>query len=86
MGQVSKVVSSKEAIIQDKSGGAQIQLGGAQIPREQLSKSIAGTHTDIIHHEQISCTDRFRRIDTYTDKSLSSSLSFDESGLHLNFK
>ena len=79
MGQVSKVVSSKEAIIQDKSGGA-------QIPREQLSKSIAGTHTDIIHHEQISCTNRFRRIDTYTDKSLSSSLSFDESGLHLNFK
>ena len=77
MGQVSKVVSSKEAIIQDKSGGAQIQLGGAQIPREQLSKSIAGTHIDIIHHKKISyiinryhiqiCSDR--RIDTYTDKS-----------------
>ena len=79
MGQVSKVVSGKEAIIQDKSGGA-------QIPREQLSKSIAGTHTDIIHHKHISYTEMFRRIDTYTDKSLSSSLSFDESGLHLNFK
>ena len=54
MGQVSKVVSGKEAIIQDKSGGAQIQLGGAQIPREQLSKSIASTHTDIILHKNIS--------------------------------
>ena len=61
MGQVSKVVSGKEAIIQDKSGGA-------QIPREQLSKSIAGTHTDIIHYQQISYTDMFRRIDTYRDK------------------
>ena len=68
MGQVSKVVSGKEAIIQDKSGGAQIQLGGAQIPREQLSKSIAGTHTDIILHKKISYTDMFRRIDTYTEK------------------
>ena len=68
MGQVSKVVSGKEAIIQDKSGGAQIQLGGAQIPREQLSKSIAGTHTDIIHHKHISYTEMFRRIDTYTEK------------------
>ena len=61
MGQVSKVVSSKEAIIQDKSGGA-------QIPREQLSKSIAGTHTDIIHPKQLSYTDMFSWIDTYTDK------------------
>ena len=69
MGQVSKVVSGKEAIIQDKSGGAQIQLGGAQIPSEQLSKSIAGTHTDIIYHKHISYTEMFRRIDTYTDKS-----------------
>ena len=40
MAQLSKVVSSKEAIIQDKGGVAQIQ-------REQLSKSIGGAHTDI---------------------------------------
>ena len=76
MGQVSKVVSGKEAIIQDKSGGAQIQLGGAQIPREQLSKSIAGTHTDIIHHKHISYTEMFRRIDTYTDKSSQTNIVF----------
>ena len=40
MGELAKLVWGKEAIFQDKGRAAQIQ-------REQLSKSIAGTHGDI---------------------------------------